>query len=216
MDHSRNAMPSTAKAVASKFVCHECDLLNDVPELDVGEKAFCSRCGNFLTANRPHVENTIFAFSITALVFLVLSNAFPFLGFSARGQEQSVTLLQSVAILVTEDFPELALLVFASIIAVPGALLLGIAYVSLAILLGQRLPAIRAILRWVFRLVPWGMAEIFLIGVLVSFIKIMSLADVALGLSFLSYTLFTVSMTVVVLHIDKRALWRRVWVLTDV
>lgn len=204
-----------AKASASRIVCHECDLLNDVPELDVGQKAFCSRCGYLLAANRRHAESKIFAFSAAALVFLLLSSAFPFLGFSARGQEQTVTLIQSVAILVTENFQELALVVFASIIAVPAALLLGIAYVSTAILLGHRLPCTRRILRWVLVLVPWSMAEIFLIGILVSFIKIVSLADVALGLSFWSYALFTVCMTVVILHIDKRELWRSIGVLSD-
>lgn len=204
-----------AKAAASRIVCHECDLLNDVPELYVGEKAFCSRCGYLLTANRPNAESTLFAFSVTALVFLGLSSVFPFLGFSARGQEQTVTLIQCVAILVTENFAELAFIVFASIVAVPAVLLLGIAYVSIGILVERRLPAVRMTLRWVLRLVPWSMAEIFLIGILVSFIKIVSLADVALGLSFWSYALFTVCMTVVVLHIDKRELWRRIAVLTD-
>jgi len=204
-----------AKAPASRIVCHECDLLNDVPELDVGQKAFCSRCGYLLAANRLHAESKVLAFSAASLVFLMLSSAFPFLGFSARGQEQTVTLIQSVAILVTENFQGLALVVFASIIAVPAVLLLGTVYVSVAILLGRRLPGTRRTLRWVLVLVPWSMAEIFLIGILVSFIKIVSLADVTLGLSFWSYALFTVCMTVVVSHIDKRALWRSIGVLSD-
>lgn len=203
-----------AIAAASQIVCHECDLLNDVPALYVGQKAYCPRCGYLLTANRPHAHSTIFAFSVTALVFLTLANSFPFLGFSTRGQEQTVTLIQSVAVLVTKSFPELAFVVFALIIAVPAVLLLGIVYVSTAIMLGRRLPGIRTTLRWVLMLVPWSMAEIFLIGILVSFVKIVSLADVALGLSFWSYALFTVCMTAVVMHIDKREFWRRVGVLT--
>lgn len=152
----------------------------------------------------------IFSLSVTAVVMLVLANAFPFLGFAARGQEQAVTLIQSVAVLITEHFPELAFVVFASIIAVPAVLLVGLIYVSAAISLQKRLPWIRRILRWTLELVPWSMAEIFLIGILVSFIKIVSLADVALGLSFWSYALFTVCMVIVVIHVDKRELWRRV------
>ena len=204
-----------ARAAASQIVCHECDLLNDVPELDVGEKAFCARCGYLLAANRPHAQGMVFAFSVTALVFLGLAIAFPFLGFSTRGQEQTVTLIQSITVLVAKNFPELAFVVFALIIAVPAALLLGIVYVSMAIFFERRLPGIRTTLRWSITLVPWSMAEVFLIGILVSFIKIVSLADVALGLSFWSYSLFTVCITVVVLHIDRREMWRRVQVLTD-
>lgn len=203
-------------AAASRIACHECDLLNDVPALAAGQKAYCRRCGYLLAANRPHALNIIFAFSITALVFLGLSNSFPFLGFSTRGQEQTVTLIQSVVILVSENFPELAAVVFASIIAIPALVLLGILYVSTAVLTGCRLPGVRPILRWSLLLVPWSMAEIFLIGILVSFIKIVSLADVALGLSFWSYSLFTACMTIVVVYLDKRELWRGIQVLNRV
>lgn len=201
----------TARVAApSRIVCHECDLINDVPALAPGRKAYCPRCGYMLAANRPNSLAIVFALSITAVVLLVLANAFPFLGFAARGQEQSVTLIQSVAILVTEDSPELAFVVFASIIAVPALLLAGLIYVSSAIAMRKRLPGVRRVLRWTLEMVPWSMAEIFLIGILVSFIKIVTLADVALGLSFWSYTLFTICMVVVVIHIDRRELWRRV------
>ena len=204
-----------APAAGSQIVCHECDLLNDVPELAAGHKAYCPRCGFLLAANRPHSLTVIFSLSVTAVVLLVLANAFPFLGFAARGQEQTVTLIQSVAILITADFPELAFVVFAAIIAVPAVLLVGLIYVSMAIAMRRRLPWVRRVLRWTLEIVPWSMAEIFLIGILVSFIKIVSLADVALGLSFWSYALFTVCMVVVVIHIDKRELWRRIGELTN-
>ncbi|MBT8132547.1 MAG: paraquat-inducible protein A, partial [Gammaproteobacteria bacterium] len=143
------------------------------------------------------------------------SNSFPFLGFSAQGQERTVTLLQSVAILVTENFPSLAAIVFALIIIIPGIFLLGVVYYTSAISLNRRLPGTRRILRWVLMLLPWSMAEIFLIGILVSFIKIVSMADVALGLSFWSYVLFSICMTVVALHLDRREVWRRVRELAD-
>ena len=203
-----------AIAAASQIVCHECDLLNDVPALEIGQKAFCPRCGFLLAANRPHAQNKIFAFAVTALVLLALASAFPFLGFSTRGQEQTVTLLQSVGILITENRPILALIVFASIIAIPALMLLGVTYVSVAIAVKRRLPGIRTTLRWALLLIPWSMAEIFLIGILVSFIKIVSLADVALGLSFWSYALFTICSVVVVINIDNREMWRQIRVLT--
>lgn len=205
----------TMRAPASQIVCHECDLLNDIPSLAVGQKAFCSRCGYLLAAHRPHAQDTVLAFSLTALLFLALASLFPFLGFSARGQEQNVTLIDSVAILLAENFPILALVVFATIIAIPALMLLGVVYVLTGLMLERRLPGIRRMLRWVLLLLPWSMAEIFLIGILVSFIKIVSLADVTLGPSFWSYALFTVCMTVVVLHIDRRELWRNLKLLAD-
>jgi len=197
------------------MVCHECDLLMAVPALETGQKAYCPRCNYLLAANRPHALTMVFAFAVSGLLFLLLSTAFPFLGFSASGQERTVTLLQSIAILVTEDLPSLAAIVFASIILIPGAFLVGTIYVSSALKLNRLLPGTVAVLRWIMMLMPWSMAEIFLISILVSFVKIVTIADVSLGLSFWSYVLFTVCMTVVVLYPDKRELWKRVWSLND-
>ena len=199
----------------SRMACHECDLLTAVPALEGGQKAYCPRCNYLLAAHRPHALTMVFAFAVSGLMFLLLSTAFPFLGFSASGQERTVTLLQSIAILVTEGLPALAAIVFASIILIPGAFLIGAVYVSSALKLNRSLPGTVMVLRWMLMLMPWSMAEIFLIGILVSFVKIVTIADVSLGLSFWSYVLFTVCMVVVTLYPDKRRLWARVWALND-
>lgn len=199
----------------AQMVCHECDLLLGMPALEIGQKAFCPRCNFLLAANRPHAPSLIFGFAVAGLGFLLLATAFPFLGFSASGQERTVTLLQSVAILATEGLPSLAAIIFTSIVAIPAALLAGIIYVTGALNNNRLLPGTVVTLRWVIMLVPWSMAEIFLIGILVSFVKIVTIADVSFGMSFWSYVLFTVCLTIVVLYLDKRELWSRVKMLSN-
>ena len=196
-------------SAGSTMACHECDLLVDVPELMPGEKGYCPRCNYLLAANRPHAQSKMFAYALTALVFLILANAFPFLGLEARGQEQTVTLIQSIAVLFENNYPFLSAIVFAAIVGVPAVLLFGIVYVSLAVRIGQPLPRVRKALRWVLALAPWSMAEIFLIGILVSFVKVMTLADVTLGVSFWAYVLFTVCSLLALMYIDRRDVWRQ-------
>ena len=197
------------KFAGSTMACHECDLLVDVPELDPGEKAYCPRCNYLLAANRPHAQTKMFAYAVTGLVFLLLANTFPFLSLEARGQEQTVTLIGSVAILFEENRPFLSGIVFMAIVGIPAVLLLGVIYVSVAIRTRKPLRGARRALRWVLRLAPWSMAEIFLIGILVSFVKIVSLADVTLGISFWAYVLFTACSLLSLMYIDRREVWRR-------
>lgn len=192
------------------MVCHECDLLVDVPSLGIREKAFCPRCNYLLASNRPHAHAFVLAFSVCAILFLLLAIAFPFLGFSASGQERTVSLFQSISILVTEKLPSLGLVVFLSIILIPALFLTAMVYVMFGIAQQRMLPGIPVVLRSALLMLPWSMAEIFLIGILVSFIKISSIADVTLGLSFWSYVLFTLCMSVAVLHLDKREIWQRI------
>ena len=191
----------------SHVACHECDLLVRVPPLEPRQHAHCPRCNHLLTAKRPDALAKLLAYSTTALLFLALGNAFPFITLNARGLEQEVTLLGSVAVLFTEDHRLLAAIVFASIAVVPALLLGCVAYVALAIRIGRALPGVRACLRWSIALAPWNMAEIFLIGILISFIKIVDLADVELGLSFWAYTLFTLGLVLITLNFDRRELW---------
>jgi paraquat-inducible protein A len=193
----------------SRMVCHECDLLVDVPLLKEHDKAFCPRCEYLLAANRPNAAEKILALSVTALTFLVLANSFEFISLSASGQEQTVKLIESVNILF-EQHVLLAGIVFATIIGVPGILLVGMGYVSVSLRLSKRLPGTHWALRWSLHMLPWSMAEIFLVGILVSFIKIVALARVELGISFWAYVFFTVSLMLVILNIDRRELWRRV------
>lgn len=207
--------PDGSKNSGTQMACHECDLLVVVPTLDAGQKAYCPRCNYLLAAHRPHAQAMVFAFAVSGLFFLALSVAFPFLGFSASGQERTVTLLQSISILVAEDLPSLAFIIFTAIVLVPAAFLLGAIYVSTAIRMHRKLPGTVRVLRWTLTLMPWSMGEIFLISILVAFVKIVTIADVSLGLSFWSYVLFVVCMTVVVLYPDKRRLWQRVWALND-
>ena len=96
-----------------------------------------------------------------------------------------------------------------AIVGIPAVMLVGIVYVSLAIRASAPVGGARRALRWVLYLAPWSMAEIFLIGILVSFVKIVSLADVALGISFWAYVLFTVFSLYSVMYIDRREVWRR-------
>ena len=80
-------------------------------------------------------------------------------------------------------------------LVLPGLVLTGLIILLTCRLLGTPSPWMKTLLRWVEWLMPWSMAEIFLLGTLVSLIKITSLADIAIGLSFYAFVLFSVSMS---------------------
>jgi paraquat-inducible protein A len=98
-----------------------------------GSKALCPRCGYTLTSIHRNGVDKVIAFSSSALVFLFLASIFTFITFSAQGQDRIVTLFQSVAILVDEQFPLLSILVFLFIVVFPAVLMICVLYVYLAI-----------------------------------------------------------------------------------
>lgn len=190
------------------MACHECDLLMDYPVLEPGSVAICPRCDYVVTKQHKNAMERLLAFGISGLLFLVLSALFPFLTFSAGGQERAVTLLQSIDVLADEQQILLALMILVVILIIPAIFLFGVVYVVAGLKYWQVLPRYgRRILRFILALAPWSMVEIFLIGTMVSLVKIASLATITLGMSFWSYIVFTLLMTLVLLHLDKVQVW---------
>ena len=183
--------------------CEHCQLSVAVPKLEHRERAICPRCGFQLTAHRRNaVENTV-AFSLAGLVFLVLSLLFDFLSFKASGQQNAMDLIDGLITLSNNDYTSLAVITGLATLVLPGSVLLCISVLQLQRLYASPSYFSGRVFTWVKRLMPWSMAEIFLVGTLVSLIKITSLADVTLGMSFYAYILFTVCYAVTLLYFDR-------------
>lgn len=191
-----------------KIECHDCALPVTIPELQHMQKAICPRCGLKLTVYYRANLDYIVAFALTTLVFLIATLPFPFLSFSARGQSQQMDLIQGLHTLIDHDFLMLAIVQGIAIFIIPLVILGSLFYLLLPIILGKNPPpAKEQIVSLVFMLLPWSMAEIFLIGTLVSLIKMSTIADLSLGLSFYAYIAFSVCMVLTVSYLDKVALY---------
>jgi len=188
--------------------CHECGLRVAVPSLAERQKALCPRCGFVLSTRHVNAFERILAFAITALTFLAGSLFFDFLTFKANGIERKIDMVASVSILFDNGYPLLAIIEVITIFAIPAVLLLGIVYVLFFLRKGVYPKYGHTVLHLLFVLIPWSMVEIFLIGVLVSLIKVASLADIDLGLSFYAYVLFSMAMIATLLHMDRRHLFQ--------
>ncbi|MBE8432514.1 paraquat-inducible protein A, partial [Leptospira interrogans serovar Pomona] len=65
----------------------------------------------------------------------------------------------------------------------------------------------KTLARIFFLLKSWGMAEIFLAGVLVSFVKLMAYGDIGIGSSFIPWCLFCLVQLRAFQCVDRRWLW---------
>lgn len=192
------------------IACHACDLLVDVHNLDVGQRANCPRCGHFLTRKRPDAHGKVLSYSIAALVALVAANAFPFLSFASSGLESVMTLPQTPGALFENGLPVVAFLVAAFIIAIPAAVLVLLLLLCLPLHGGRWRPWLKPVGRWVFQLQNWSMVEVFIIGVIVSLVKIAKMATVELGLSFWAYVAFSILFTLAVAALDRFQVWQEI------
>ncbi len=190
--------------------CPHCDLLVDIGKLRAGHVAVCPRCGGGLSRKRTDAYNKVVSYSLSALVALTMACTFPFLSFSQAGLESSMTLIETPGELWDNGLPVVALLVASFIIVIPAVVL--VLMLGLCLPLRNRCwrPWLVPVGRWVFHLRHWAMVEVFIIGVIVSLVKIAHMAHVALGISFWAYIGFSVLFTLAVATLDRVQLWQTI------
>ena len=185
-----------------------CDLLVEVPQLKEGTKAECPRCGHTLCASPKDGMIRPLAISIAALVLLLLSNLFPFMTISAGGQEQMMTLFHGSLALHSGGDSVIAFIILACAVFIPAGVLIMIVWLVIELLIPERPPkAFPFLAKLVFKLIPWSMADVFLVGVLISLIKISSLAAVDMGPSFWIFVGFTILFTWALSSLDRILIW---------
>lgn len=194
--------------------CEECGLVVDLPALDEGKKATCPRCGHTLLQHIAQPYQRPMSYGLACLVMLVASVSFPFMSFSVQGITQEITLMHAAVMLEVFEYTALALLLLLTVIILPAGYLSMVLYLYYRA--GQHLrhsdsipirPFEKRLCRLMIRIEPWLMVDVFLIGVLVSLIKIASLADIGLGMSFWAFCVYTLLLVKCVSMADRTWLW---------
>ena len=196
-------MSSSNHQRPQKAICHECNLAVSIRALQEGERAACPRCGYVITRAHKNAIDRMLIFSLTALIFLIMSNLFSFIHLNAQGLERDISLYQIAAELFVLEQWLLGSFLFIVIFTIPVIFAVLLSWLAIAIKLKRVSPQTIWLLRVIETLKFWNMAEIFFLGILISMIKVVSLASVFFGFSFWSYALSILFLIAAVLHFDK-------------
>ncbi|WP_339768619.1 paraquat-inducible protein A [uncultured Paraglaciecola sp.] len=187
--------------------CLECGYLVEVPPLVHRQRAQCPRCHYVITTYYQNMVQKLVAFSVAALIFMVAALNFEFLSFSANGQYHAINIFSSIETLADNDYLALAILQSTVILVLPVTILICLLYLLIPVLFGKKPTYAAPLLKFIFALRAWTMVEIFLVAVLVSLVKIMSMADIGIGLSFYAYALFAICMTYTLMYLDEHQMY---------
>lgn len=148
------------------------------------------------------------ALAMAAMVALLLAISFPFVSFSSGGLGNRIELTQTATTLIDFHQPLVAIAVIMTIAVLPGIYLLGVMWLQLGLLQrGEPLPGSRVVARSLVHMRPWMMADVFIIGALVSLIKVAGLAQIELGLSFWAFCAFALLLLYTTQSIDADWMW---------
>jgi len=195
---------------AELLACPECDLLQSDSAVPRPRKALCARCGAVLYQRHPHgLERTV-ALTAAALVLFAIANSFPILSLELQGERTDATLAGAVVALWSQNMQLVAALVAFTAILMPLAELAALAWLLVPLRFGLRAPQFGAVFQALQFAQRWGMVEVFVLGALVSLVKLGHLANVEPGIALWSFAALMLVMAAIEANFDPRDLWQRV------
>lgn len=191
--------------------CPQCDALYRLGDVPHGQSARCTRCHTVIVSPRRRAGMAILSLALAAVVLLVGALWFPFLRIDTRGLWQEATLIDIATSIAGGPLYAVSVAVLAAIVVIPVVRALLTLYVLWPVV-WDRAPWPRAAraFRWVERLKPWSMAEIFAIGCAVSLTKIADLAAVRLGPAFWMFAALVVVTVWQDRLVDRWSVWRAI------
>ncbi len=168
-------------------VCPDCDLLLEVSPPRPGYKITCPRCGCILAAPvKDSVEKTM-ALSLTGLFLFPPAIFLPLLTLDILGLESTGSIYASAKAMVESGFWFTGIAVFVTSILVPFIKLLLLFLVSLQVRLGRSDASTVFMFKTYSRLDEWGMLEVYMIGILVTIIKLLHMAKIEYDMGFFCF-----------------------------
>jgi paraquat-inducible protein A len=193
-----------------EIACLHCDLVSSVAALKTGETASCPRCGHYLTRKIPDAYGRVLSFAIAGIILLIMANSYSFLSFSSSGLESVITLRQTPGAVWNYGMPGVAIMIAAFIIIIPAVILILLLLLCIPLHEGQYRPWLIPVAKGIFLTQNWSMVEVFIIGVIVSLVKIADMATVKLGISFWAYAGFAICFTAAISNLDRYQCWERI------
>ncbi|PID66383.1 MAG: hypothetical protein CR975_03215 [Gammaproteobacteria bacterium] len=198
----------------SYIACLHCDLLIKTRSLSLGEHADCPRCHQVLYHDKRNLSSSL-ALLIAALIIYFPAILLPFLNMQASGQEQEISLFSSLAEIAAGSSLYLAITVFVLVLFLPLLKFLGLLLIIIP-LSRQRRPLLGVtVIRYILNLASWSMVEVYLIGVIVTLVKLTGIADIYFLNGFYAFALLIIVDALISLTLPKKRIWQGVSILNQ-
>ncbi|HEY0975058.1 MAG TPA: paraquat-inducible protein A [Solimonas sp.] len=189
-------------------ICQYCDAVHERRPLPTGAVARCCRCDGELYCDKPLNLDALLALTLTAALAFVLANSYPIVEMELQRSRNTISLWGAVVAAYDSGIGLVAVLAAATLFFFPMLQIMALLWVLVPLRVGRRPPAFAMVMHALRHMRPWGMIEVFMLGVLVSVVKLVGLAQIAPDVGLWAFAALTLLMTALV-SVDAQALWAR-------
>lgn len=189
--------------------CYHCDQLLQIPAARRHQQILCPRCRSPLGHFHRTSTQLPMAFAVTGLVLAAPANILPIMTLTILGQSSANTMLGGVISLWHNGFWWMAFLVLLCSVIAPIALLT-------TVILSCSLVRIESCRGWSMHLLRlyrhlsvWAMADVYMLGIMVAYIKMLDMGDLHLDYGLYSFVGMLLMIALTRYYFDPQAIWRR-------
>lgn len=174
----------TSEELPRFVMCDRCNTLYRKVQLPAGKRARCKKCGAILYRYDPEYLNRALALALSGILFFILANFFPLIRVSLWGKEHELTLLSAVGALEGSGLYLVALGVALLVLVIPALVVMDYAVLIILLKWGKQQNMARNLLLLLSHLIPWSMADIFMVSVLIALVKLSDKVSIHFGVAF--------------------------------
>lgn len=207
---TQDRQPAVDRAHREEILaCPQCDLVQYAVALQGHADVRCVRCGGVLYGSGSRLEVLLALAAADALLFCV-ANLFPVVSAQIEGTRTTATLSGTALDLYRQGRPLVAMLVGATAVLLPALQRIVLLYLLLPLRSGYVPGGVTAGFRLLQAARSWSMVEVFLLGTMVTFVKLAEYATVIPGVALWALGGSVVLSAALWASLDARDFWMRV------
>lgn len=193
---------------ANLVICEYCDAVHARAPLQRRETAYCQHCGSELYRH-PRIDlDVMMALTVASAIMFVIANCYPIVALDMQGLSNQATLWETILFTLDSNVGAIAVLAAASAFFFPLIQILLFAYVLVPLRAGRKPVALVGAMHALRQLQPWSMVEVFMLGAVVSVVKLTAVADVAPQIGLWGFAALTLLLTALG-SFDLHELWEQ-------
>ncbi len=197
-------------ATTTLIACPGCDLLLKKIEAHPGKKLFCPRCNTVLLHKKVNSITKVLAISISGLLAYIPAIFLPLLTLHSMGMSQNGSIFDAFLSFYHQKYYFVAVLVFITSVFFPLLNLSLLFSVSLQLKTQRYSRSLPFLFRTALHMDEWGMPDVYLIALLVSIIKIISVASIDYNVGFFCFIVLVFMTRASTSVLDPDTFWKNI------
>ncbi len=184
------------------IACPSCDALYIRPQhIQHAHVLTCRACHSPLKHGIADCRRA-FIYAVTAIILFIIANSFAFITLTLQGSTTTISIFSSVQSLFNHGLTVLGIIVMMFIMIMPLYYLLAVLWVLISFRFKIMNHFSRQFLHWLHHISPWNMLEVYLVGVAVTLVKMMTMASVKFENGFWAFLALMICSILANSHFD--------------